>query len=180
MITGRRIMYMTGDLELRSPLFSNEWVLRQGDVEVARLRRRNYSSIVDLAAGGRGVIEPVADGTVHATVADREVARIRRRSWLGRHWEITGPGFAYDLFHRSTPRRWRLTLANGTIGEIDGAPMSYNRVRFHNQMAVPLSAMLLSWHVVARPWEAASEPRVLVPAASGTQEAVLKWPDAGG
>ena len=37
-------------------------------------------------------------------------------------------------------------------------------MKFDNQVAVPLSALLLSWHVVARPWEAAAEPRVFVPA----------------
>ncbi len=158
-----RIMYMSGEMEMRSPLFSNEWSVRRQDEEIARLRRRNYTSIVDLARGGRAVMEPVDQGTVHAMFAGREVARITRMSWLGRHWEITGPGFTYDLFSQAAPRRWRLTLANGMISEIEGGVGSYNRVKFHNQVAVPLSALLLSWHVVARPWEAAAEPRVLVP-----------------
>jgi hypothetical protein len=34
-------------------------------------------------------------------------------------------------------------------------------------MTVPVPAVLLAWHVIARPWEAANEPRHLVPASVG-------------
>jgi hypothetical protein len=159
-----RIMYVSGPVEMRSPLFSNEWRVSQHDAEIAHIRRRNYTSIVDLAAGGRAVIEPIAQGTVRALFSGTEVARITRETWLGRHWEITGHGFNYDLTSEAPPRHWRLSLANGLVSRMKGGFGSYNRVRFDNQVAVPLSALLLSWHVVARPWEAAAEPRVFVPA----------------
>ena len=158
-----RIMYVSGPVEMRSPLFSNEWRVSQNDAEVAHIRRRNYTSVVDLAAGGRAVMEPVAQGTVRALISGTEVARITRdvvagpplgdhRSRL--HLRPVQPGDAPPL--AAHPGQRHHQPDEGGFG-------SYNRVRFHNQVAVPLSALLLSWHVVARPWEAAAEPRVLVP-----------------
>ncbi|CAN5446472.1 MAG: hypothetical protein ACR2JP_00590 [Acidimicrobiia bacterium] len=160
----RRSVYVTGVLEMRSPLFSSDWSLRQHGAELASIRRRRYTSVVDITHGDRIVIEPVAQGTVRAITGNKEVARITRESWLGRRWEVTGPGFTYDLVSQAKPRRWRLTLANGQISELEGGFGSYNKVRIVNQVAVPLAAVLLSWHVVARPWEAVAEPQIFLPA----------------
>ncbi|MBA2338546.1 MAG: hypothetical protein H0V96_12480 [Acidimicrobiia bacterium] len=160
----KRPLYVTGELELKSPLFSSDWSLRQHDAELASIRRRHYTSVVDITHGGRIVIEPYAQGTVRAINGASEVARITRESWLGRRWEVTGPGFTYDLASQARPRHWRLFLANGPVSDLEGGFGSYNKVKIFNQMAVPLSAVLLAWHVVARPWEAVAEPQVFMPA----------------
>ena len=37
---------------------------------------------------------------------------------------------------------------------LPGSAVNYNRVRFNAPISIPISAGLLAWHVVARPWEA--------------------------
>lgn len=161
-----RMPMLAGDAELTSPWFSNRWVLAQAGNTLASLRRmgRIYVSMADLADGERLLIEPCGQGTVHAIDAsNEEMARIERQSWLGRRWEISGFGFAYELLSDPRPRRWHLGVSNAPITEIAGSLISYNRVTIRSGLAVPIPAILLAWHVIARPWEAAAEPRRLIP-----------------
>lgn len=157
---------VVGSAEMTSRWFSNRWALRQGDRELASVRRlgRIYVSAADLGEGGRLLIEPCGQGTVHAVdAADEEVARIERRSWLGRRWEISGFGFQYELLSDPRPRKWHIAVSNAPIADITGSLASYNHVAIECGLALPVPAVLLAWHVVARPWEAAAEPRGLVP-----------------
>ncbi len=56
------------------------------------------------------------------------------------------------------------TVGGSSVAELSGSFVSYNRVRVESNIGVPLIAVLLGWHVIARPWEAAAEPGGLVPA----------------
>lgn len=164
-----RAPVVVGEAELRSPLFSNHWQLVQSGNVMAELHRlgRIYVTTADLADGGRLLMEPAGQGTVKAVDdAGAEVARIVRRSWIGRRWEITGLGYNYGLRSDPRPRRWHLEIANAPVTEFHGSVMSYNHVAIRSSLAVPVPAILLTWHVVARPWEAAAEPRGLIPGVS--------------
>lgn len=157
---------VTGEVMLTSPWLSNEWRLLQSDVELARIRRhgRLYVSDVELADGTGWLLEPSGPGIVRA-VEDPgvEVARVVRRSWIGRRWDLTSRQFAYELISDPRPRRWYISIGGAPAAEISGSLVSYNRVRVMTSIGIPLVGVLLAWHVIARPWEAAAEPRGLVP-----------------
>ena len=160
-----------GKLELRSPWFNSRWELRQDDQRLARLQRlgRLYVSRVELPDGCRWMLEPHGTGVVRAVNSDgTEIARVERLSWLGRRWNLVSQAFNYELDSHPRPRAWAITIGGATIAEIRGSLVSYNKVRVNALLGVPLAAVLLAWHVIARPWEAAAEPRGLVPAARPT------------
>ena len=155
-----------GDVELLSPWFSNEWRVRQGDREFARMRRfaRLHVSRVKLANGADLILEPHGWGIVRAVDKEGiEAGRISRRSWTGRRWDITGTGFGYELISRPRPRAWSIAIGGAPIAEIAGSMASYNKVRVSTALSMPILPVLLAWHVIARPWEAAARPRGLVP-----------------
>lgn len=157
---------ITGSAELRSPWFSSRWELLANGEVLARIRRmgRLYVSTVSLPDGSLWVVEPAGTSAVRLLDSpDHEVARITRQSWWGRRWNVTGERFSYDLVSHPTPRRWRFELGGSTIAELSGSLVSYNRVRVESLLALPVPALILGWHVIARPWEAAAAPRGLVP-----------------
>jgi hypothetical protein len=157
---------VTGEVMLTSPWLSSEWRLSQDGAEIARVRRhgRLYVSDVALTDGTKWLIEPSGPGIVCA-VEDpgAEIARVVRRSWIGRRWDLTSQQFAYELISDPRPRRWYVSIGGAPAAEISGSLVSYNKVRVMASIGVPLVAVLLAWHVIARPWEAAAEPRGLVP-----------------
>ena len=164
---------ISGEAELTSRWFSNRWELRAGGQVLASLRRlgRIHVSTVTLPDGSRWTLEPAGLSTVRAVEdPDREFARITRRSWWGRRWEVAGPRFAYSLVSDPRPRRWRFEVGGSTIAVVSGSLVSYNTVHVAAQLALPLPALLLGWHVIARPWEAAAAPRGLVRAPRGPGE----------
>jgi len=164
---------LTGEATLVSTLFSSRWQLVQHGRVVADLRRfgRVYVSTADLGPAGRLVIEPAGHGTVRAVSEDgTEIARIVRTSWLGRRFEISGLGYGYELVSHPRPRRWRIEIAHAPVAELAGSLVSYNHVKVTSSLAVPVPVILLAWHVVARPWEAAAEPRYLIPAEAGRRQ----------
>ena len=156
---------LAGTARFGSPMFSNEWRLLAGDREVARMRRvpTRHTSVVTLAGGRRFDLRPDGWGTVVALEGDQERYRIERRSWLGRRFEVTGSGFAADITSDITPRRWTIRVGGEPVGRIAGTLWSYNRIEAHADIAVPVGALALMWHVLARPWEAAAAPGVLRP-----------------
>ena len=165
---------VAGQAELTSPWFSNRWTLSQQGNVLATLRRmgRIYVSAADIAGAGRILIEPCGQGTVRAVDASgEEIAHIERQSWLGRRWEISGLGYAYELVSDPRPRRWHIGVSNAPVAELSGSLISYNHVTIDTGLALPIPVVLLSWHVIARPWEAAAEPRGLIPAAVTAAEA---------
>ena len=110
------------------------------------------------------MLTPTGQSTVTALTEDEtEIARVTRTSWWGRHWEISAQQFSYDLISRPRPRRWMFAVGGSSVAELAGSLVSYNRVRVESNIGVPLIAVLLGWHVIARPWEAAAEPGGLVP-----------------
>jgi len=164
---------VVGDAQLTSALFSNRWQLTQRGTVLAELTRlgKIYVTTANLGEAGNLIMEPAGQGTVRAVGDDgKEMARIVRRSWLGRRWEISGLGYNYDLLSDPRPRRWHLAIANAPVTNIAGSYLSYNHVEINSSLAVPIPAILLSWHVVARPWEAVAEPRGLVPGVPATRE----------
>ena len=165
-----------GEGHLTSDWFSNEWTLTSGDTVIAYLRRfpRNYISAVQLADGIEWVLAPDGYAVVRATdESGAEVGRVTRRSWWGRRWDITGPGFAYELVSHPIPRRWQIQVGGAEFAEIRGSLVSYNTVTIDAPLSLPTAAAVLAWHVIARPWEAAAAPRGLVPHSASGDAAVL-------
>jgi hypothetical protein len=155
---------LVGTHHFHSRLFSNDWLLVRDDEVVARVRRipSLHVSRVAFPDGGRLELRPAGWGTVIAE-GDAEDARIDRESWWGRLWRVSGKGFSYELTSDHLPRRWTLRVGGHPVARIAGTLWSYNRMTIQPDFAVPVHAVLLSWHVLARPWEAAATPRVLVP-----------------
>ncbi len=161
-----RVPVVIGDCQFRSVLFSNRWSLEQGERRLALTRRipsRHVSEVL-LADGSEYEIRPQGWGTVIAAGEDgSELGRVVRTSWLGRSWELTTPSFACHLTSDPLPRRWSLRIGTEPVGRLSGSAVSYNRLRVHTDVAVPVVGLTLAWHVLARPWEAASTPVSLVP-----------------
>jgi hypothetical protein len=160
-----RFRSILGHAQMRSLPLSPEWTLKVGDTEVAKMRRfpRQHVSSVLLADGSVWSLVPSGWGVVRALEGDEEIARITRRSWWGRRWQIESVGFAVDLESRRAPRRWSMTVGGQPIAEIAGSMFSYNRIDFDATLNVPVVAVILAWQVIARPWEQAAHPVVLVP-----------------
>jgi len=161
-----RVPTVVGDCRFESALLSNRWRLVQGQKVLAELQRVPTRHISLLRLPDRTLIElrPFGWGTVIAYQGDEEVARVERRSWWGRRWELHGPGFACALTSDPLPRHWSLRYGNEPVGRLVGALFSYNRLNVHTDVAVPVASLALAWHVLARPWEAAAAPGALVPA----------------
>jgi hypothetical protein len=169
-----------GEAQLVSPWFSNQWSLFNHDVEIARLRRipRLHISAAQFPDGTEWTIEPDGFAVVKAVDAHgTEVARITRRSWWGRRWDVAGTGFAYELVSDPIPRRWRFEVGGSPIAEIRGSLISYNTVTIDAPLSIPTAAAVLAWHVIARPWEAAAAPRGLVPRTAAADSAVVTATD---
>lgn len=159
-----------------SPWFSNRWSIFNNGVEIARLRRlpRLHISAAQFPDGTEWTIEPDGFAVVKAVDAHGvEVARITRRSWWGRRWDITGPGFAYELVSHPIPRRWNIGVGGSPLAEIRGSLISYNTVTIDAPLTIPTAVGVLAWHVIARPWEAAAAPRGLVPRSATADMAVV-------
>lgn len=153
-----------GGVRFRSAPLSTVWTLETPTAIVARFQR--YPSL----HLSRGVIEsdpveirPQGWGTVVVYQGDHELGRIVRRSWLGRRWEVAGQSFAAELVSEPLPRRWTLRIGGHPIAAVAGTAWSYNRLRVHADVSVPVWALALVWHVVVRPWELAAEPRTMRP-----------------
>lgn len=161
----RRVI--TGHAELTSNWFSNVWHLNDDIGVVATVKRHGkmHVSTVRLADGTGWILEPAGWGTVAALDGPDEVARITRQSTFGRRWSIEGFGFAYQLVSDPRPRSWRLEIGSSPLAQFRGSFLSYNNLTVDTGLSVPVAAILLAWHVVARPWEAAAAPKGLVPQA---------------
>jgi hypothetical protein len=155
---------LIGTHHFHSRLFSNFWILVRDDEVVARIRRipSIHVSRVTFPDGGKLELVPAGWGAVVAE-GDAEEARIDRESWWGRSWRVSGKGFSYDLTSDHLPRRWTLRVGGHPVARLAGTMWSYNRLVVEPDFSLPVHAVLLSWHVLARPWEAAAAPRVLVP-----------------
>lgn len=154
-----------GAAELRSPFLSNRWRLLGSTGELATLRRegRLHISRIYLPNGEEAVLAPHQRSVVTALDTEgAELARITRTSWFGRRWEISSQRWAYELESDPRPRRWQITVGSTSVAQISGSLISYNRVKIDAPLGVPILVVALAWHVVARPWEAASAPATLV------------------
>lgn len=162
----KRQSLIRGEARLDSPWFSNHWLLTNQGIQLAALHRfpRLHVSGVRLADGTVWTLEPDGFAVVKAVDSDGvEVGRVTRRSWWGRHWDLTGPGFSYELVSHPIPRRWIVQVGGSPFAEIKGSLVSYNTVTIDAPLSLPTIAAVLAWHVIARPWEAAAAPKGLVP-----------------
>ncbi len=153
---------LLGRVRFDSEFLSNEWRLTSSQGRIGRFRR--YPSLhltrgaicdipIEIKPEGWGTVVFIEDGV--------EMGRIVRRSWLGRRWELMGSGFGCELVSEPLPRRWTLRIGGHPIAAIAGTAWSYNRLQINADVSIPAWALALVWHVVARPWEAAAEPRTL-------------------
>jgi hypothetical protein len=164
---------LIGETTLHSPPFSNEWRMQNGGRTLAGARRhpRLHTSTVFFADQTRIVLTPTGQSTVSAVDENEtQLATITRNSWWGRTWQIAAQQFSYELISHPRPRRWMFAVGGSSVAELSGSMFSYNRVRVDSNIGVPLIAVLLGWHVIARPWEAAAEPGGLVPSRQLSQE----------
>ncbi len=154
-----------GSARLLSPLASNRWRLVQDGTELATLHRfpRHRMSAALLPDGTEWRLEPQGWGTVVALEDGTEMARIVRRSWWGRRWEVESQAFSLSLVSEPRPRRWAFHVGTEPIAHLAGSLFSYNRLRVEAPLAVPLVGVLLAWQVVVRPWELAAYPLALRP-----------------
>jgi len=154
-----------GACRFESALLSNRWRLVQGRQVLAELQRVPTRHISLLRLPDRTLIElrPSGWGTVIAYRGAEEVGRVARRTWWGRHWELSGPGFACALSSDPLPRHWSLRYGNEPVGHLRGGWLTYNRLDVQTHVAIPVASLALAWHVLARPWEAAAAPGALVP-----------------
>jgi hypothetical protein len=163
-----------GTAQLVSPLFSSRWQLVEGDDTVAELQRsgRLHISRIKVPNGEEAVLTPHEQSVVVALDNDgNELARITRRSWLGRRWDIESKRWAYELISHPRPRRWHVAVGGTSVAQIEGSLVSYNRVNIEAPLGVPILVVALGWHVIARPWEAAAAPTTLVAAPSSEEPA---------
>jgi hypothetical protein len=144
---------------------SNRWRILGNDGEMATLHRlgRIHISRIYLPNGEEAVLAPEERSAVVALDTEgEELARITRTSWFGRRWEVTSKRWAYELISDPRPRRWQIAVGGTSVAQITGSLVSYNRVDIDAPLGVPLLAVALAWHVIARPWEAAAAPSTLV------------------
>lgn len=161
-----------GEAELTSGMFSNEWQLVQGGEVLAKAirRPRNCYTRVTLSDGTRWTLQPDGWGLVRAVEDDVPFARATRESFWGNRWEVSGLGFGYLLQHDGhIPRRWHLAVGREPAAWLRGSAINYNRVRINAPVSLPMAAALLSWHVIARPWEAVAFAPELLTADVGTR-----------
>lgn len=161
-----------GTAQLVSPLMSSRWQLIVGDDVVAELRRsgRLHISRIQVPNGEEAVLAPHGRSVVVALDTEgNELARITRRSWVGRRWDIESKRWVYELISHPRPRRWHLTVGGTAVAQIEGSLVSYNQVNVDAPLGVPILVLALAWHVVARPWEAAAAPTTLVASPSAEE-----------
>ncbi len=163
---------VSGEALFTSTPFSNRWELRAGGERLAALRRRptQHVSEAHLIDGRSLILQPTEWGTVTAVEGGQEWGRIVRRSWWGRRWDLESPTFGYVLTSDPIPRRWTLRVGNEPVGRLSGGALSYNRLRVQTDVAVQVVPLILAWHVLARPWEAAAAPGSLVARDGGGEE----------
>ena len=157
--TPTRIVPFSGTGEMRSPLFSRAWELRKdgGLVAVGRRFVWRRTSEIELNDGRHWLISPAEWGVVELRERDELLARAERENWLGRAWELTGESFGYELVAQSMAlRKWSIELGGGPVARLDGGVASFNRLRIEANLPVPLEAVMLSWHIIVRAWEAAA------------------------
>ena len=144
---------------------NREYVIERPDVPVSwtnYLGREDMCTVLSHNAGG------------YSFYKSAERGRITRRSWWGRSWDLESPTFAFALTSDLMPRRWTLRIGNEPVGHLSGGLLSYNRLTVRTDVAVQVLPLVLAWHVLARPWEAAAAPGSLIP--HGSQ---LENPAAG-
>jgi hypothetical protein len=149
----------SGTGEMRSPFLSRNWELRKdgGLIAVGRRRVWRRTSEVELNDGRQWTISPSEWGVVELKERDEVLARGERRNFLGRTWELTGESFGYELQARSMALpRWSIDLGGGQVARLNGGVASFNRLRNEADLPVPLEAIMLSWHIIIRAWEAAA------------------------
>ena len=157
--TSTRIVPFSGNGVMRSTFFSRNWELRKegGLIAVGHRHVWRRTSEIELNDGRRWSISPVGWGVVELTERDEVLARGERLTWLGRKWELTGESFGYELRAQSMAlRRWLIELGGAPIARLDGGVASFNRLRIEANLPVPLEAVMLSWHIIVRAWEAAA------------------------
>lgn len=156
---------VSGQATFTSQPFSDDWVLWSANRQLASLRRvpRQHVSILSLGDGSTIRLQPDGWGTVVAVEDDKEWGRIVRRSWWGRRWDLISPTFGYALTSDPLPRRWTIRVGNEPVGRLAGGWLSYNRLQVDMDVAVQVLPLVLSWHVLARPWEQAAAPGSLIP-----------------
>jgi hypothetical protein len=144
---------------MRSTFLSRTWELRKdgGLIAVGRRYVWRRTSEIELNDGRHWLIEPNGWGIVELTEGDEALARGERLNWLGRAWELTGESFGYELQAKSMAlRRWSVQLAGAQVAHLDGGIASFNRLHIDAHLPIPLEAVMLSWHIIVRAWEAAA------------------------
>lgn len=151
--------YVKGPIQARSPLFSRVWEFATPDERLATVTRniRRRTSTIELADGTTWTIEPDGWGRLALVENGQTIATAQREGATGRTWTVSGQAFSYELGVDSMLlRRWHLGPSGSTIATLHGGALSFNTMRIETGLAIPLEAIVLSWHPIVRAWEAAA------------------------
>lgn len=155
----RTSRFLKGRAEFHSPFFSRTWTLRQDGAEIASATKARWrrTARITLDDGAIWEIRPVRWGILEIRSGDELLAKAERVNWLGREWALTSRTFGYVLRSRSmTLRRWTIDLGDHPVVTLQGGRLTFNRLQIDAPGGVPLEAVMLSWHIIVRAWEAAA------------------------
>jgi hypothetical protein len=151
--------YFRGTATFRSPLFSRTWTLTQNDHRLAVAIRHPWQRIseIELDDGTTWEIRPAGWGQLEPHSPDELLAEANRQAWTGRTWELFSPRFSYTLRGRSPAlRTWSLDIVDAPVATFRGGKLTFNRLHVTADSPIPLEAVILTWHIIVRSWEAAS------------------------
>lgn len=150
---------ITGTAQFLSPMFSRRWTLFENDEPLLTSTRSVFTrtSRIHSESGPDWVIEPGGWGVLVLRRNGDELARAERQDTLGRHWLLSSPHFSYELNAESMlRRRWNIGQARTPTTHLRGGALNFNRLDVETDLPVPLPAVLLSWHLIVRAWEASA------------------------
>jgi hypothetical protein len=151
--------YVRGTATFRSALFSRTWTFTQDGRRIAVAVRHPWRRISEITLDDGTVwqIRPAGWGHLELHGPDGLLAEATRLTWTGRTWELFSPRFSYILRARSPIlRTWSLDIVDAPVAGFRGGKLTFNRLTVTAETPIPLEAVLLTWHIVVRSWEAAS------------------------
>ena len=148
-----------GTVTIASPWFSRIWQFRTGAGTIAQARRNvaQRTSTIELPDGREWLVIPDGWGRFKLTEDRTILGSAERQDLLGRHWQLQGERFSYQLESESMiRRRWTLGPIGSPFAELRGGWISFNRMVLSSGLPIPTEAVVLAWQAIVRPWEAAA------------------------
>ena len=148
-----------GTITIASPWFSRIWRFRDTSGTIAQATRSvaRRMSRIELPDGRVWMVIPDGWGRFTLMEGTQVLGRAERQDILGRHWQVQGDRFSYQLESESmVRRRWTLGPIGSPFAEVRGGRLSFNKMVVESGLPIPTEAVVLAWQAVVRPWEAAA------------------------